>query len=113
MSHLMAHASFGDSELSDREKQDIGFVQILLKSYFNIVRTNIQDTVPKAIMHLLVQESIKMDRILVLNLVGQSDGVDLLMESEEAAARRKACEQNVEMLQKAKDILSSVRDIVS
>ena len=34
---------------------EIAVTRLLLKSYYDIVRKNIQDAVPKAIMHFLVQ----------------------------------------------------------
>jgi hypothetical protein len=114
MQQLMASANFGSAPLSEREQTEVQWVKQLLIAYFGIVRTNIQDTVPKAIMHLLVNESMKMGQELILKLLTEGDpGTDLLIESEDITARRKTCEQTVEMLQKAKDILSTVRDIVA
>ena len=110
----MASANFGSTTLSEREQTEVQWVKQLLVAYFSIVRTNIQDTVPKAIMHLLVNESMKMGQDLILKLLTEGDpSTDLLIESEDISARRKSCEQTVEMLQKAKDILSSVRDVVA
>lgn len=113
MSQLMASAKFGDGPLTEREQNEVDMVKQLLESYFAIVRTNIQDTIPKAIMHLLVHESTKVDKELILHLLTEGDHNELLMESDECATRRKTCEGNVEMLQKAKEILSTVNHAVA
>lgn len=40
---------------TEQEYVEIAVTRLLLKSYYNIVRKNIQDSVPKAIMHFLVR----------------------------------------------------------
>ena len=42
-------------EKSAEDCTEIAVTRLLLKSYYDIVRKNIQDAVPKAIMHFLVQ----------------------------------------------------------
>jgi dynamin 1-like protein len=39
---------------TEQETLEIAVTRLLLKSYYDIVRKNIQDAVPKAIMHFLV-----------------------------------------------------------
>ena len=39
---------------SDQEIIEIAVIKMLLRSYYDIVRKNIEDYVPKAIMHFLV-----------------------------------------------------------
>jgi hypothetical protein len=41
-------------QLSEKEQRDCRIIEQLIKSYYFIVRKSIQDTVPKAIMHFLV-----------------------------------------------------------
>lgn len=41
-------------QLSDKESRDCKVIERLIKSYFSIVRKSIQDSVPKAVMHFLV-----------------------------------------------------------
>ena len=41
-------------ELSEREQMDSELIQKLIRSYFNIIRKNIQDSVPKAVVCFLV-----------------------------------------------------------
>jgi dynamin 1-like protein len=41
---------------TDKEKFETELIQSLLVSYFDIVRKNIQDLVPKSIMHFLVNQ---------------------------------------------------------
>lgn len=65
------------------------FSERLIKSYFYIVRKSIQDSVPKAVMHFLVnyvKDNLQSE--LVTHLY-KSDHVDLLLnESEHIAIRR-------------------------
>ena len=39
---------------SEQDSMEIDITRMLIKSYYDIVRKNIQDAVPKAIMHFLV-----------------------------------------------------------
>ncbi len=69
----------------------------LIKSYFYIVRKNIQDSVPKAIMHFLVnyvKDNLQSE--LVSSLYKQEEISLLLSESEHIGQRRK---EAAEMLQ--------------
>ena len=69
----------------------------LIKSYFLIVKKNIQDTVPKAIMHFLVNNAKdNLQSELVSSLYKKEEFEFLLEESEHIAARRKEAH---EMLQ--------------
>lgn len=51
---LAADAETAGYQLSEKEQRDCRIIEKLIKSYFYIVRKSIQDTVPKAIMHFLV-----------------------------------------------------------
>ena len=44
-------------QLTMREEMEINLIRSLIASYFSIVRESIQDLIPKAIMHLLVNHS--------------------------------------------------------
>jgi dynamin 1-like protein len=45
------------TQLTMREEMEINLIRSLIASYFSIVRETIQDLIPKAIMHLLVNHS--------------------------------------------------------
>ncbi|KAF8270706.1 Dynamin central region-domain-containing protein [Lactarius quietus] len=47
----------GGAQLSGRDEMEINLIRSLIVSYFTIVRESIEDLVPKAIMHLLVNHS--------------------------------------------------------
>uniref|UniRef100_A0A674PCY7 Dynamin-1-like protein n=1 Tax=Takifugu rubripes TaxID=31033 RepID=A0A674PCY7_TAKRU len=76
-------------KLTAREQRDCEVIERLIKSYFLIVRKNIQDSVPKAVMHFLVNH---VKDCLQSELVGQLYKSallnDLLTESEDMAQRR-------------------------
>lgn len=66
------------------------FSERLIKSYFYIVRKSIQDTVPKAVMHFLVnyvKDNLQSE--LVTHLYKADNADQLLNESEHIAQRRK------------------------
>lgn len=96
---------------NDKEQFEIELIQRLLISYFDVVRKNIKDMVPKSIMHFLVNSSKeKVHNELVASLYREELIEDLLSENPSVAARRKECKQILDVLRKANEILNEVRD---
>jgi vacuolar protein sorting-associated protein 1 len=84
--------------------------ELLITSYFNIVRRTMIDMVPKAIMLNLVQwTKEEMQRELLENMYKTEELDDLLKESEYTVRRRKECQQMVESLGKASEIVNQVQ----
>ncbi|XP_030827870.1 dynamin-1-like protein isoform X1 [Strongylocentrotus purpuratus] len=98
-------------KLSSREQRDVDVIKRLIQSYFLIVRKNIQDSVPKSIMHFLVnhvQDNLQSE--LVGQLYRQKEIDTLLNESEHMAQRRKDAQEMLQALQKAGQIISEIRE---
>lgn len=98
-------------KLSAREQRDCEVIERLIKSYFLIVRKNIQDSVPKAVMHFLVNH---VKDCLQSELVGQLYKTallsDLLTESEDMAQRRTEAADMLKALQKAGQVIAEIRE---
>ena len=95
---------------SEKEEMEIHLIYTLTQSYCSVVRKNLQDTIPKAIMHFLVnnvRESIHTR--LVTELYRENMLEELLMEDPNVALERQACKQMLEVYRKAASILSEVR----
>ena len=85
-------------------------VELLITSYFNIVRRTMIDMVPKAIMLNLVQWTKEnMQGELLTNMYKMDELDELLKESEYTVRRRKDCQQMVESLTKAQEIVNQVQ----
>jgi len=98
-------------KLSPREQRDCEVIERLIKSYFLIIRKNIQDSVPKAIMHFLVnfvKDNLQSE--LVTHLYKHDQFNDLLSESEHIAIRRREAAEMLKALQKASLIISEIRE---
>uniref|UniRef100_A0A0R3WWH5 Dynamin GTPase n=1 Tax=Hydatigena taeniaeformis TaxID=6205 RepID=A0A0R3WWH5_HYDTA len=83
----------------------------LIRSYFQIVRKNILDSVPKAIMNFLVnyvKDNLQSE--LVSNLYKNDEYDGLLKESENVAQRRREALEMLKGLQRANQIISEVRE---
>jgi replication fork clamp-binding protein CrfC len=88
------------------------FLGALLTSYFNIVRKSISDSVPKAIMHFLVNKSkANLQSELVRALYKDDLFGELLKENDEIAAKRNATAKMLKVLQRAQAIINEVRDL--
>ncbi|XP_063379660.1 dynamin-1-like protein isoform X9 [Cydia fagiglandana] len=98
-------------KLSDREQHDCDVIERLIKSYFYIVRKSIQDSVPKAVMHFLVnyvKDNLQSELVTHLYKSDQADS--LLNESEHIAQRRKEAADMLRALQRAGQIISEIRE---
>lgn len=76
--------------LTDKEQKDCDVIERLIKSYFYIIRKSIQDSVPKAIMHFLVnfvKDNVQSE--LVTHLYKSEKAEELLNESDHISLRRK------------------------
>lgn len=98
-------------KLTDKEKRDCEVIERLIKSYFYIVRKAIQDSVPKAVMHFLVNHvRDNLQSELVTHLYKSEYAEELLNESEHIAQRRKEASDMQTALQKANLIISEIRE---
>ncbi|XP_061528161.1 dynamin-1-like protein isoform X1 [Phycodurus eques] len=98
-------------KLSSKEQRDCEVIQRLIKSYFLIVRKTIQDSVPKTVMHFLVnfvKEHLQSE--LVGQLYKQTLLQDLLIESQDTAQQRTEVAQMLQALKKANNIISEIRE---
>ncbi|KAI9143608.1 dynamin-related protein [Paraphysoderma sedebokerense] len=96
-----------NSQASEREEFEAQLIRSLITSYFNIVRKTLQDLVPKAVMHLLVnycKESIQ--NRLVQTLYKEELFSELLMEDPEVAAERAKCKAMLDVYKRAHQIVS-------
>ncbi|XP_017754034.1 PREDICTED: dynamin-1-like protein isoform X2 [Eufriesea mexicana] len=98
-------------KLSEREQGDCDVIERLIKSYFYIVRKSIQDSVPKAVMHFLVnyvKDNLQSE--LVTHLYKSDHAEILLNESEHVAVRRKEATDMLKALTQAGHIISEIRE---
>ncbi|KAJ5303918.1 uncharacterized protein N7443_003578 [Penicillium atrosanguineum] len=85
-------------------------LSLLITSYFNIVKRTMIDMVPKAVMYTLVQfTKDEMQRELLEMMYRNNELDDLLKESDYTVRRRKECQQMVESLGRASEIVSQVQ----
>lgn len=98
-------------KLTERETKDCEVIERLIKSYFYIVRKSIQDKVPKAVMHFLVNHvKDNLQSELVKHLYRTSEIDTFLSESPEIAQRRKEAAEMLKALQNANVIIGEIRE---
>ncbi|EFX01014.1 vacuolar dynamin-like GTPase [Grosmannia clavigera kw1407] len=96
--------------LSERENIEVEVIKLLIQSYYSIVRRTMIDMVPKAIMLNLVQfTKDEMQRELLENMYRTDALDDLLKESDYTVRRRKECQQMVDALGRANEVVSQVQ----
>merc|ERR1712110_1366790 len=98
-------------KLNDREQRDVEVIERLIKSYFYLTRKGIQDSVPKSVMHFLVNfTKDNLQSELVRSLYKADQIETLLSESEHIGQRRKEAAEMLGALQKASQIISEIRE---
>ncbi|KAM4122577.1 hypothetical protein ACB094_01G094600 [Castanea mollissima] len=100
-------------EMTEHEAVVITVTKLLLRSYYEIVRKNIQDLVPKAVMHFLVNHTKReLHSIFIQKLYRESLFEELLQEQEELAVKRKQTREMYLVLQQAIQTLEEVESVV-
>ncbi|RCV28776.1 hypothetical protein SETIT_5G430200v2 [Setaria italica] len=94
---------------SEQEALEIAITKLLLKSYYNIVRKNVEDFIPKAIMHFLVNHTKRaLHNYLITKLYREDLLEDLLKEPDEITIKRKQIRENLKVLQQAYKTLDEI-----
>jgi len=95
--------------LNERETMETEVIKLLIHSYYNIVKREMIDMVPKAITLTLVNHSKEnLQRELLQELYKPETLGELLKESEQMVARRKEVVSMIEALNKAEEIVAGV-----
>ncbi|KAI8985641.1 Dynamin central region-domain-containing protein [Trametes punicea] len=107
--HIEAVLQTPSGHLTMREEMETNLIRSLIQSYFNIVRQTIQDLVPKAIMHLLVNNtSQQVQNRLVAALYKPELFGELLNEDEALVAERARVKALLDAYREAFRTLSEV-----
>lgn len=100
------------NDIHSRQIFDCELVEKLITSYFLIVRKSIQDSIPKAVMHCLVNYvQDKLQSELISKLYKKESFDELMEESIDTMNRREEVQEMVTALQKAHEILNEIRDL--
>jgi len=84
-------------------------IQNLIQSYFDLVKKNIADLVPKTIMAFLVNESRRIAQSeLVENIYKHGNLDQLVVEDPMVRANRENCKKVIKALQTAQNLLGEV-----
>nr|XP_043623837.1 dynamin-related protein 3A-like isoform X2 [Erigeron canadensis] len=87
---------------SDQESIEIHVTKLLLRSYYDIVRKNIEDSVPKAIMHFLVNHTKReLHNVFIKKLYRDDLFEQMLQEPDEVATKRRRTRDMLRVLQQA------------
>ncbi|KAL9414609.1 hypothetical protein AB3S75_042969 [Citrus x aurantiifolia] len=87
---------------SEQENVEIAVTKLLLRSYYDIVRKNIEDSIPKAVMHFLVNHTKReLHNVFIKKLYRENLFEEMLQEPEEVAMKRKRTRDTLRVLQQA------------
>ncbi|MQL74700.1 hypothetical protein Taro_007090 [Colocasia esculenta] len=87
---------------TEQEAIEITVTKLLLRSYYDIVRKNIEDSVPKAIMHFLVNHTKReLHNVFIRKLYRENLFEEVLREPDDISAKRKRTRETLRVLQQA------------
>jgi dynamin 1-like protein len=99
-------------EPTDRERIETEIIKSLILSYFNIVKRNICDLVPKTVMNFTVNAAKDiLQKELVTQLYKEDIFKNLLKEPDDVSERRARCKEMLEILRGAIEVMSQLRDL--
>ncbi|KAK9677397.1 hypothetical protein RND81_11G140600 [Saponaria officinalis] len=88
---------------------EIAVTKLLLKSYYDIVRKNVEDSIPKAIMHFLVNHTKReLHNVFIKKLYREDLFEEMLQEPNEVATKRKQTREKLRVLNQAFRVLDEL-----
>ncbi|KAF5830210.1 Dynamin GTPase effector domain-containing protein [Dunaliella salina] len=104
------HGSIAASSgLQEQDEIEVEVIRKLVDSYFAIVQRNLQDGVPKAIMHFMVNNTKRgLQQHLIQQLYREDLLEELLCEREDVVAQRSACKEAIQVLNAAVQALEEL-----
>ncbi|XP_057525877.1 dynamin-related protein 3A-like [Amaranthus tricolor] len=94
---------------TENEAIEIAVTKLLLKSYYDIVRKNVEDSVPKAIMHFLVNHTKReLHNVFIKKLYRENLFDEMLQEPDEVAMKRKQTRDKLRILNQAFRVLDEL-----
>ncbi|XP_066166057.1 dynamin-related protein 3B isoform X3 [Oryza sativa Japonica Group] len=85
-----------------QDATEVAIVKLLIKSYYDIVRKSIEDAVPKAIMHFLVNHTKReLHNVLIRKLYRENLLDEMLRETDEVIIRRQRIQETLQVLEQA------------
>ncbi|XP_062022340.1 dynamin-related protein 3A-like isoform X2 [Rosa rugosa] len=101
-------------EVTEHKAVEIVITKLLLRSYYDIVRKNIQDLVPKAIMHFLVNLTKRtLHRTFIQKFYRENLFEELLQEQDAFVLKRKHIQELLPVLEQSLQTLEKVEFDVS
>jgi len=98
--------------LEPREQAEMELVVTLIVSYFDIVRKNLRDALPKATMHLMVNQAKEKVQVELLRSLYREELMEeVFNENPDVKTQREACKKMVTVLSKAMTVLNEVHNI--
>lgn len=98
--------------LLEKEDVETQLIMTLLHSYFSIVRKNLLDSVPKAIMHFLVNHVVEQLPTRLVSDLYKEEMFEELLEEDEAVVKQRARSRTaLEAYRQAASILADLREI--
>ncbi|KAL8150833.1 hypothetical protein V2J09_020641, partial [Rumex salicifolius] len=94
---------------SENEAVEVTVTKLLLESYYDIVRKNVEDMVPKAIMHFLVNNTKReLHNVFIKKLYRENLFEEMLQEPNDVAIKRKQTRDKLRILSQALRVLDEL-----
>lgn len=96
-------------DMTEQESVQVEVTRVLIHSYFDIVRKNVQDLVPKIVMKFMVHHvQTGLQKQLTQVLYRENLLESIMREREDIAERRHQCQETIRTLRKALKVLDSI-----
>lgn len=96
-----------DNKPSKREKNEINLIKRMINSYFDVVKKNVNDLVPKAVITFFIKKTIDLaEKEMVHNLYDEKLLDSVMREDQDIVTQRKAVQSNVDLLKECLVLMS-------